>query len=110
MTDLERLVEGEHKEVEGPHIDKPLQSGDLFAHSYNGGGGYGDPIERDPLEIVRDVENGYVTAEIAQSAHAVVLDYDEKRKTWSVNTTATEERREEVRKIVCVRRFLLKIG
>ncbi|WP_262362460.1 hydantoinase B/oxoprolinase family protein [Oceanobacillus jeddahense] len=98
MTDLERFVEGELKEVEGPHIDKPLQSGDLFAHSYNGGGGYGDPIERDPLEIVRDVENGYVTAEIAQRAHAVVLDYDEKRKTWSVNTKATEERREEVRK------------
>ncbi|MBY7142418.1 hydantoinase B/oxoprolinase family protein [Virgibacillus sp. NKC19-3] len=98
ITDLERLVEGDQKEVEGPHIDRPLQSGDLFAHSYNGGGGYGDPIERDPLEVVRDVENGYVTAEIAQRAHAVVLEYDEKRNTWSVNKTATEARREEVRK------------
>ncbi|SFE24198.1 N-methylhydantoinase B/oxoprolinase/acetone carboxylase, alpha subunit [Lentibacillus persicus] len=96
-TDLERLVEGEKKEIEGPHIDKPLQSGDLFAHSYNGGGGYGDPIERDPLDVVRDVENGYVTPEIAQRTHAVVLEYDEERNAWRVNSEATEARRTETR-------------
>ncbi|QKY70234.1 hydantoinase B/oxoprolinase family protein [Lentibacillus sp. CBA3610] len=96
-TDLDRLVEGEKKEVEGPHIDKPLQAGDLFAHSYNGGGGYGDPIERDPLDVVRDVENGYVTPEIAQRTHAVVLEHDEERNAWRVNSEATEARRKEVR-------------
>lgn len=97
-TDLERLVEGDKIVMEGPHIDKPLQSGDLFAHAYNGGGGYGDPIERDPLQIARDVENGYVTADIAQSAHAVVLEHDEARNTWHVNAEATAAKREETRK------------
>lgn len=97
-TDMERLVEGDKKVVEGPHIDKPLQSGDLFSHSYNGGGGYGDPIERAPLDVARDVENGYVTAEIAQRANAVVLDYDEERSTCHVDAEATAARREELRK------------
>lgn len=97
-TDLERLVEGDKDVVEGPYVDKPLQSGDLFAHAYNGGGGYGDPIERDPLAVARDVENGYVTAEIAQRAHVVVLNHDEGRNTWSVDAEATAAKREEIRK------------
>src|SRR5699024_12787037 len=61
QTDLEKYVDGDFEHAEGPYIYKPFKSGDLFAHTYNGGGGYGDPIERDPLDIARDVENGYVT-------------------------------------------------
>src|SRR5699024_2553846 len=58
---------------------------------------YGDPIERDPLEIARDVENGYVTADVAQQVHAVVLDYDEEKNICKVDVEATEKSREEVR-------------
>lgn len=97
-TDLEKLVDGEHLEVEGPHIDKPLKSGDLFSHSYNGGGGYGDVIERDPYDVLQDVENGYVTADIAQRVHAVVLIHDKENNTWQVDEQATEEKRAQVRK------------
>lgn len=96
-TDLEKYVDGDFEHVEGPYIDKPFESGDLFAHTYNGGGGYGDPIERDPLEIARDVENGYVTVELASNAHAVVLDYDEKANICKVDTDATSKRRAEIR-------------
>lgn len=97
-TDLEKYVDGDLEHVEGPYINKPFESGDLFAHTYNGGGGYGDPIERDPLDIARDVENGYVTVELASNAHAVVLNYDEETNTCSVDTDATKKRREETRK------------
>lgn len=97
LTDLEKFVDGDKRIVEGPHIDRPLQEGDLFAHTYNGGGGYGDPIERDPFELVEDVENGYVTAELAQSTHAVVLNHDEKTNTWSVDEEKTAAEREKVR-------------
>ena len=31
-----------------------------------GGGGFGDPKERDPARIARDLRLGYVTAESAQ--------------------------------------------
>src|SRR5699024_10193565 len=53
---------------------------------------------RDPLDIARDVENGYVTVELASNAHAVVLNYDEETNTCSVDTDATKKRREETRK------------
>src|SRR5699024_6848650 len=97
QTDLEKYVDGDFEHVEGPYIDKPFKSGDLFAHTYNGGGGYGDPIERDPLDIARNVENGYVKMEIASKAHAVVLDYDEEKNECKVDTKANVKRREEVR-------------
>jgi len=98
-TDLEKYVEGDLEYVEGPYIDQPFESGDLFAHTYNGGGGYGDPIERDPLEIARDVENGYVTLELASETHAVVLNYEEGTNTCNVDMEATEKRRDEVKKL-----------
>src|SRR5699024_7355988 len=96
-TDLEKYVDGDLEHVEGPYINKPFESGDLFAHTYNGGGGYGDPIERDPFEIARDVENGYVTADLASNAHAVVGDYAEDKNKSHVDMDATKKRREEVR-------------
>ena len=32
--------------------------GEVFAYSFQGGGGYGDPIRRDPERVARDVRNG----------------------------------------------------
>jgi N-methylhydantoinase A/oxoprolinase/acetone carboxylase beta subunit/N-methylhydantoinase B/oxoprolinase/acetone carboxylase alpha subunit len=39
-----------------------LQPGDLFAHRMAGGGGWGDPVERDPAARARDVANEKVSA------------------------------------------------
>jgi len=109
ITDMESLVMGRVREVEGPYLAEPLEEGDLFAHSYNGGGGYGDPIERDPASVARDVENGYVTPDTAESVYATLLNHEE--GVWSVDAEATGERREAIRKArlgkaVPVRRWL----
>ena len=32
-----------------------LERGDLFHHVMAGGGGYGDPLDRDPLRVLKDV-------------------------------------------------------
>jgi N-methylhydantoinase B len=40
---------------------------------WNGGGGYGDPLERDPEAVYRDVRDGTVSAEAALSLYGVVL-------------------------------------
>jgi N-methylhydantoinase B len=43
-----------------------------------GGGGYGDPLERDPKRVLHDLEEGWITAERAQSAYGVATaDSDE---------------------------------
>ena len=41
--------------------DVPLKAGDVLVICGGGGGGFGDPVERDPAAIERDREYGYVT-------------------------------------------------
>jgi N-methylhydantoinase B len=42
-----------------------LRAGDVVSFRTAGGGGYGDPAERDPERVRADVEDGYVSAEAA---------------------------------------------
>jgi N-methylhydantoinase B len=39
-----------------------------------GGGGWGDPLERDPAEVLNDVVEGYVSIESARDDYGVALD------------------------------------
>jgi N-methylhydantoinase B len=43
-----------------------VQPGDVFHHRTAGGGGYGDPRERDPQAVAEDVRDGKVSAEAAR--------------------------------------------
>jgi N-methylhydantoinase B len=40
-----------------------------------GGGGYGNPLEREPERVLADVVDGYVSAEAAQREYGVVVEY-----------------------------------
>ena len=51
----------------------PLNVGDVMEIRVGGGGGYGDPLERDPARVARDVELGYQSLEAAQSIYGVKL-------------------------------------
>jgi N-methylhydantoinase B len=50
-----------------------LMPGDRLLMHYGGGGGYGNPWERDPEAVRRDVEDGYVTPEGARRDFGVEL-------------------------------------
>lgn len=50
-----------------------LQAGDVFEIRVGGGGGYGDPIQRDPQLVVRDILNGWVSADAARQIYGVVI-------------------------------------
>jgi N-methylhydantoinase B/oxoprolinase/acetone carboxylase alpha subunit len=50
-----------------------LASGDSITMRTGGGGGYGPAVERDPAAVLRDVREGYVTAEQAREAYGVVI-------------------------------------
>jgi N-methylhydantoinase B len=39
-----------------------------------GGGGLGDPLQRDPAAVQRDVAMGYVSKQAARDLYKVVLD------------------------------------
>lgn len=50
-----------------------LKQGDVFSWELAGGGGWGNPRERDPERVRRDVLNGYVSLEAARDEYGVVL-------------------------------------
>jgi N-methylhydantoinase B len=51
-----------------------LQRGDLLSVEFAGGGGWGDPYERNPTRVREDVARGYVSREAAEDDYGVVLD------------------------------------
>lgn len=54
----------------------PLVPGSGFSFQLGGGGGWGDPFERDPDRVLDDVLDGYVSREGAQRDYRVVLTPD----------------------------------
>jgi N-methylhydantoinase B len=54
-----------------------------------GGGGWGDPFEREPQAVVEDVRQGYVSVESARRDYGVVVDPD----THALDEDATAEAR-----------------
>ena len=51
-----------------------LKPGDVVTIDAPGGGGYGNPLERDPEMVAADVMEGYVSLESARADYGVVLD------------------------------------
>ncbi len=51
-----------------------LVPGDVVTIDAPGGGGYGEPFERDPEMVESDVAEGYVSVEAAKSEYGVVID------------------------------------
>jgi N-methylhydantoinase B len=71
----------------------PLPEGSLLVDYVAGGGGFGDPIDRDPQAVLRDFGRGWMSREIAERVYGVILDEDGK----SVNVAATDARRRQTR-------------
>lgn len=71
--------------LRGKSNGTPLNSGDMLETTFAGGGGYGDPLERDPESVGLDVMRGYVTTGAAASLYAVAVAED-----GTVDTAATD--------------------
>jgi N-methylhydantoinase B len=68
-----------------------LQAGDGFLVEVGGGGGFGNPLERDPGRVLADVCSGYVSLEAARRDYGVVIDHSGRR--FALDETATRELR-----------------
>jgi N-methylhydantoinase B len=53
-----------------------LNTGDVYRHVMAGGGGFGDPFDREPERVRTDVLDGKVTIDHARDAYGVVLGND----------------------------------
>jgi len=52
---------------------RQLKEGDVYTIRSSGGGGWGDPHERDATRVLDDVRNGYVSLEAAERVYGVVI-------------------------------------
>lgn len=65
-----------------------LRLGDVVSYRLAGGGGYGDPRDRDVELVAADVRNGLLSRELAETTYGVVLADD-----CTVDRRATDARR-----------------
>ena len=54
-----------------------IKAGDAFAVRSGGGGGFGDPLTRNPELVASEVHNEYVTSYVARRDYGVVIDSEE---------------------------------
>ena len=85
-TRAQFLVNGEPGNSYGLTQMKP---GDVVTIDAPGGGGYGNPLERDPEMVVSDVMEGYVGLESARTDYGVVINPE----TYEVDEKETKKLR-----------------
>lgn len=82
---------GERVDVGAKPGEMLFVPGDVFEWTWQGGGGYGDPLLRDPAKVAADVADGYVSDRAAGEFYGVIL------SGTAVDEAATETRRDEIR-------------
>lgn len=63
----------DERHLPGLNDDLPLRAGDLLRLMTTGGGGWGDPLEREPDRVLLDVIQGKVSRRSARDDYGVVL-------------------------------------
>ena len=84
--------EGEAKTLPSK-ITMTCRRGDVVRWVLPGGGGWGDPLDRDPGRVLRDVRNELVSPAAAERDYGVVVDTGR----WTVDEAATVRLRAERR-------------
>ncbi|MFD1562392.1 hydantoinase B/oxoprolinase family protein [Haloarchaeobius amylolyticus] len=94
QTSEKKLIrtDGTEEELPSKVENVAVEAGDKLVFSTAGGGGLGDPLERDPDVVAAEVERGLVSESAARTEYGIVLADD-----GTVDESATAERREEVR-------------
>jgi N-methylhydantoinase B len=85
-------VGGEEEQVPSKATGIVQHRTDVYRIHWNGGAGYGDPLDRDPSEVAEDVTDDYTSPEAAERLYGVALAAD-----GSVDEAATEAARQRIR-------------
>ena len=75
------------------YLNPQRENKNVFRHELAGGGGWGDPLERHPSDVLRDVRNELVSAEAARTGYGVIVDTE----AWRVDIDGTSALREQMR-------------
>lgn len=69
----------------------PFHKGTVLRVITGGGGGWGNPLERDPILVLHDIRNGFLSADKAESVYGVAV--AQEGDEWVVNQGRTNELR-----------------
>jgi len=89
-----------YRRQDGSEVELPakatqaMRRGEVLWHRIGGGGGFGDPLERDPELVLTDFVNEMVTSSHARDSYGVVIDQDGP----AVDAEATAMLRAELRR------------
>ncbi|WP_233533079.1 hydantoinase B/oxoprolinase family protein [Antrihabitans sp. YC2-6] len=90
-ANLEEL--GGDLQIMPAHLETELTAQDVYFTHWQGGGGYGDPLLREPHRVAVDVERHRVSAAAATTLYGVVIDGN-----GDVDEAQTETRRHSLRR------------
>jgi N-methylhydantoinase B/oxoprolinase/acetone carboxylase alpha subunit len=76
-----------------PFCEFDMKRNDILYMRVASGGGYGDPLERDPQRVLNDIEDGIVSREEGRVIYGVVIDENDS----TVDSPATEQLRIRLR-------------
>lgn len=95
-ANAEELECGDHFRLRAKSNGTPLLDGDVVELRTGGGGGYGDPLQREPARVAADVANGYVSRPVAEQVYGVSLTVNgevDPQATQSLRAAIMAERR-----------------
>jgi N-methylhydantoinase B len=71
----------------------PVKQFDIILFRWGAGGGYGDPLDRDPEAVLKDIRMNSISQKTAEVLYGVVL----KQGEMAIDLEATREKRERIR-------------
>ena len=87
------------RKADGSTVELPscygvtLEPGERMISHSAGGGGYGQPLERDPLKVLHDVREGWVSPARARDTYGVSLVGDVADDSLDLDVLATAANR-----------------
>ena len=94
LPDSLDTVAGQREILGCKHVRTPMARGDIWYHSWQAGGGYGDPLMRDASRVAEDVARRVISKDAAASIYGVALAGDD-----SLDEQRTRSNRSALRKL-----------
>jgi acetone carboxylase, alpha subunit len=95
--DFLRLLKGTLKRTSGQSASVPFNRHDLIYQASGGGGGWGDPVERSPQQVVQELNDGLTLQKTAEKIYGVAVKPSDDG-LFVLDADTTVELRAEIRK------------
>jgi N-methylhydantoinase B/oxoprolinase/acetone carboxylase alpha subunit len=113
MTYEKMGIGGKYEADKYPSPPRPVKEYDIVAGGSAGGGGYGDPIERDPQLVMKDLEEGIISHRVARDIYHVAYHQEtllvDEEKTKALRKAERRNRKKRGVKYVDFEREWLKL-